>query len=395
MKNKKNVVEGISDFDWGLFESGYNKKIKTKSGEKIYSHANYAQDEYNLLCGKPITAAKDISKDPTIFVITDLKPISNHEVLATINHGASNIVIDLNKETKYLNMFSDNEGNPMTPEVFLQSIKMEEYKKNFLNMKMSVQIMQDTKGIKASIWNGHAQTLMDEMYEQIKSPSRAYSAKIVANNNGGYFVEIMDTIKAFMPGSMAAMNKLTDFDALLGKTVYVMVESYTPKYGFVVSHKKYLNAILPQKLAELKSDWEKNPEKLYTGNVTGTAKYGVFIEFDGIFTGMLHKTLISDDLKLRWKTGEIENGESINVYIHNIEDNRIILSDVPLGEREAVIALREAEDELEKESLKTPEEKAKEAAEAAAKIAKKEEAKKRKEEAFNSKLSDLMEKFNR
>lgn len=393
-ENNKNQQEGIPGFDWSSFEAGYNKRIKTEPGVKILSHAAYAEDEYNLIMGRPLDKSKDISKNPAIYSITDLVPLSDHEVLATINHGASDIVIDLNKETKYLNLFTDNEGNAMTPEIFLQYIKIDAYKQNFLNNQMSVQIVQENKSTKASIWNGHTQSLMEEMYDQIKNPSKAYTARVVGNNAGGYFVEVMDTVKAFMPGSMAAMNRLFDFDSLLGKTLYVMVESYNQKYGFVVSHKKYLNAILPQKIQELKADWEKDKNKLYTGIVTGTTKYGVFIEINSLFTGMLHKTLISDDLKLRWKTGEIENGEEVNIYIHNIEDKRIILSDVPAEQRESVIALREAEDKLEKEAMKTPEEKAKEAEEKARKEAERTAKRKAKEQEYNLKLQSLQDKFN-
>ena len=393
MVNEK-INEGIAGFDWSSFESGYNKKIKTESNEKVYSHADYAEKEYQLLSGKKIDMAKDAERTGTVYTITDLKPLNDHEVLATVNYGASDIVIDLNKETKYLSMFADGEGNQMTPEMFIQSIKVEQLKKNFLANQMTVQVAVDKKSTKASIWNGHQQSLIDEMYDQIKNPSRAYVAKVVSNNGGGYFVEVMDTVKAFMPGSMAAMNKITDFEALLDKTLYVMVESYTPRYGFVVSHKKYLNAILPSRLAELKAEWEKTPEKEYEGVVTGTTKYGIFVELDGLFTGMLHKTLLSDDLKMRWKAGEIEYGEPIHFYIHNIEDNRLILSDVDMEHREAVIALREAEDQLEREANKTPEEKARDEEKKAARKAQREDQKRKREEIYNNKLQALQEKFN-
>lgn len=394
-------TEGNSGFNWDAFESGYNKKFKVDQGCKIYSHEEYAEDEYKLLTGKVSDVPKDASKVGTIYTITDLQPLSNHEVLATIN-GSSDIVIDLNKETKYLSLFSSADGDPMTPEMFIQYIKMESYKQNFLANQMSVQVTVGPKTKyaggekKVSIWNGHMQTLLEEMYNQIKSPSKAYSAKIVSNNSGGYFVEVMDSVKAFMPGSMAAMNKLNDFEALLGKTVYVMVESYNEKFGFIVSHKKYLKAILPQKIKELKAEWEKHPDTLYTGNVTGTTKYGIFIEIDGLFTGMLHKTLISDDLKLRWKTGELMPDEEIKVYIHNItDDNRIIFSDVPLETRAAVQELREAEDALEKEALKTTEQRERERQQAEMRQQKKEEKQQKKEAELQKGLQDLVNKFNK
>lgn len=398
MNINTNNNQGIADFDWDLFESGYNTKFKTEQGVKIYSHEDYAEDEYNRVMGrKGIELPKDAAKTGTIYKITDLKPLSNHEVLATINYGASDIVIDLNKETKYLSLFQDEDGNPLSPELFTQYLKMESYKNHFLSNQMSVQVIGDHKkqsDKKVSIWDGYIQSLVEEMYNEIKSPSKAYTAKIISNNSGGYFVEVMDSVKAFMPGSMAAMNKLTDFESLLGKSMYVMVESYNSKFGFIVSHKKYLKAILPSKLEELKKEWEKNPEKLYSGIITGTTKYGIFIELEGLFTGMLHKTLISDDLKLRWKTGEIEPQEKIEVYIHNIDNGRIIFSDVPLENRAAVQELREAEDALEKEAIKTPEQKEAEKKKAEEKQRQQEEKKIKKAQEFNNKIQDLMNKFN-
>ena len=150
--------EGMPGFDWSAFEEGYNKNFKVDQNCKVYSHEAYAEDEYNLLMGKSVDVPKDAEKTGTIYTITDLKPLSDHEVLATIN-GASDIVIDLNKETKYLSLFTSGDGEPMTPELFTQYIKLESYKNNFLANQMSVQVMATKTEKKVSIWNGHIQTL--------------------------------------------------------------------------------------------------------------------------------------------------------------------------------------------------------------------------------------------
>jgi hypothetical protein len=44
------------------------------------------------------------------------------------------------------------------------------------------------------------------------------------------------------------------------------------------------------------------------------------------------------------KNNSIEPGTEIQVHVHKIEGNRVILSDVPSEERDAVIARREAEE---------------------------------------------------
>ena len=70
-------------------------------------------------------------------------------------------------------------------------------------------------------------------------------AKLVSSNNGGFVVEIAGMVKAFMPGSMAAANKINNYESLVGTEMEVMVESYDPKFGFIVSRKKYLRTIVP------------------------------------------------------------------------------------------------------------------------------------------------------
>ena len=71
-------------------------------------------------------------------------------------------------------------------------------------------------------------------------------------------------------------------------------------------------------------------------------------KLDEYITGMMHKSLVSDNTREAMRNRTIKPGDEYTVYIHKIENNRVILSDVPSSERDAVIARREAEDELEK-----------------------------------------------
>ena len=55
------------------------------------------------------------------------------------------------------------------------------------------------------------------------------------------------------------------------------------------------------------------------------------------------------------RNNEIVAGSNVQVYVHKIEKKRVILSDVPSDERDAVIARREAEEaaaDAEKEENK-------------------------------------------
>jgi ribosomal protein S1 len=102
-----------------------------------------------------------------------------------------------------------------------------------------------------------------------------------------------------------------------------MIEDFlVEKNSFIVSHKKYLEHILPEKIKEL------DMFKEYTGQITGHKPFGCFIEFDDIFTGLLHVSKMSRQTKDKLETGKLKSGDKINFFIGEIaKDNKIILSE--------------------------------------------------------------------
>ena len=347
--------EGIEGFNWEEFEADnidrlhVNKKVKVAkgSGDKVFSFSPDAQATYNRYKNIVVPETKELNKD-SIVPISDLKVVNKDTILATINHGANDIIIDLNKEAKFFSLLTVGKV-VLSKATFIESINIPEIKKQILSMNLSAKVGSDVE--KGSIWDGYVASLTKEMIGQITNPTIAYNAVIIDTNRGGFVVEISGVLTAFMPGSAAAANKITDYDGMVGKSMEVMVESYDPNNGFVVSRKKYLKTMLPLKLQELIEKLKENPDLTFTGTVTGSTDYGIFVEIDEYITGMLHKTLVSDTLRDRMRQATVENGETITVYIHSIEGNRIILSDVPTSERDAVIKKREAE-EAEEEAAR-------------------------------------------
>ena len=340
------------DFDWSMYEDGWNgrslkinKNVKVNNPkDKVYCHEAYAQEVYDKLCGGKEPVSKELKKN-TLVNITDLEPINDNTVMATINNGETNIIIDLDKEQKFMNTITIN-GKPGNKENFITSLQIPDLKKQILSMDLYAKVGTDTE--KASIWDGYVAKLTNELIEQQTENSKAFEATILSTNKGGFVVEIMGIIKAFMPGSMAAKNRVTDYESMVGQKLEVMVESYDKNIGFVVSRKKYLNTILPVKLRDLAKQLKKNQDMPFIGHVTDSTPYGVFVEIDEYITGMMHKSLVSDNTREAMRNRTIKPGDEYTVYIHKIENNRVILSDVPSSERDAVIARREAEDELEK-----------------------------------------------
>jgi len=140
----------------------------------------------------------------------------------------------------------------------------------------------------------------------------------------GYNIDIQYegiTLPGFMPNTLAGINKLYDPNSIIGKIFDVMIESYAKDEGtYIVSRRKYLQSLIPSYIKDLKS------ETIYSGNVTGTTEFGVFVEFNECLTGMIHKT----NLNPEWheKMSLITPGFGIEFFIKEIIKDRIILTQI-------------------------------------------------------------------
>ena len=347
--------EGAPGFDWSIYDGGYNgktlkrnKKVQTRKtdfGVNVLSHEKYAASVYRKYLGGKIEAKEIKSGD--ILEISDLIPLSDSTVMATVKGGANNIVIDLDKEAKFLSNIAIGDTE-MTKETFNACLRNPNVKAQLLKMNISAKVGTDES--KASIWDAFVANLTKEFHEQLVKPTRGYMAYVIGTNDGGLIVEISKAIKAFLPGSLISSSKLSaeDYESYVGKYLEVMVEDYRYGRGFIVSRKKFIQAVQPAKLAKLAEQLEDNPELCFTGKITGCTKFGIFVQIDDYITGMLHKSLVSDIIRQQMRDETVELGSEIDVYVHRIEDGRVILSDVCLADRDAIIAAREAEDEAEK-----------------------------------------------
>ena len=147
----------------------------------------------------------------------------------------------------------------------------------------------------------------------------------------GYNVELQyDTIilPGFMPNTLAGINKLSVPESIVGQSLPVMIESFSRDEGtYIVSRRKYLQSLIPEAIKELKT------KTVYTGNVTGTSDFGIFVEFapheggEVCLTGMIHKTNVDPDWQDRIK--QIQPGYEIQFYVKEIiKDSKIILTQI-------------------------------------------------------------------
>lgn len=315
----------LEAFNWSLYENGYKGDINLKQNFKIkgqekkvkcFSREPYAQQLFDTyLSNSTNFIKKDLSKGDCVKIV-NITNISDEKIIVELLGGLS-LDIDLGREKKFVQLFGYE-----NIKAFTESIKNSQFLKDFIDCGIYAYIVDINPSIKASLWQGHIQKIKEEFMTQISNPSKAYVAKIVEANKGGFFVEVQG-VDAFMPGSLAAANKIMDFKSYVGKEVIVMVEDFlTDINSFIVSHKKYIEYVLPKKLSELSLNTK------YSGVVTGTSKYGIFLEFEEIFTGLLHSSKMKELTLNKFNSYSYKPGDIVDFYINEItKDNRIILTE--------------------------------------------------------------------
>ena len=305
------------EIDWDLLDltskRAENKRLSKIYGGKVYCHESYAEDLCKLMAG--IEVFDKELKPGMIMKMIDIHGVNDKEMNITLE-GLADAIVKLDGERKFFAMLG------LTQEDFTKNIKNPDWKSSFLNQGYHVKIEGISPYNRASLYAGQTEKIKNEFMAQITENTSAYYGRIVGKNHGGFIINVQG-IDGFLPGSLAATNIVRDFDEMIGKEIPVMVEDYLRESStFVFSYKKYISKILPQKIEELDRD------KQYTGSVTGTAKYGIFIEFDEIFTGLIHASKMTPELKEEFKNNTIKAGRKVTFWIKEITaDKKIILTD--------------------------------------------------------------------
>ena len=408
-------------FDWRPYEDGWNGvglKVNTKvierlkndklivKGEKvkIYSHESYAFSAYSKYFGKSkedqptlfddgikdlvegnVVKIKDVN---LLKVIKDDEVVNSDELLISTTTGGS-AIINLAKENKFFEIFG------MTKEqgknVFFGT---PEAKSKFVAEGYLAKI---EKNGRASLYDGFLLKTQEEFMEQISlgmKANKAYIARITGYNKGGFICNVQG-LRCFLPASQATANKVINFEELVDTTTEVMIMRFIEGTGFIVSRKMYLAKVTPNKIKELKAEWKEHPERIYRATVTGTQDFGVFLEINEYYTGLLHKMYVTEETASRieltysWNkslqpdpslppiepdpeevpAGVIKPGDWFDVVIYNItDDNRIVFTNIlDPNERKAVVEVREKE-KAEYDAKKAAEDRAEKAAALAQKL---------------------------
>ena len=394
-------------FDWSLYEDGWNgaglkvnHRVNT-SGEKlkIYCHEPYAQEVYDKYFGpkKVETSFEDGVKDlieGNVVKIKDFKlvesngVITDEMVISTSTGGSA--IINLAKENKFFEIFGITKEEAKQT-MFAPGSKAKE---NFLQSGYLAKIERHGR---ASLYDGFLLKTQEEFMEQVElgmKSNKAYIAHITGFNKGGFICNVQG-LRCFLPASQATANKVINFEDLVGTSTEVMMMRFIEGTGFIVSRKMYLAKVTPNKIKELKEEWKTRPERIYRATVTGTQDFGVFLEINEYYTGLLHKMYVTEETAKRieltysWNKslqpdpelppivpdpdtipeGVIKPGDWFDVIIYNItDDNRIVFTNIlDKNERKAVVEVREKE-KAEYDAKRAAEERAEKAAAFAQKL---------------------------
>jgi len=245
-------------------------------------------------------SSEDVNKTVSIgqvFRVTSSTVLSDNMLIVS-GPSSPSIMVKMAKEKDFL------KGISMSAEEFINHISD--------NNPYYVKIVSTDSGLRGSFQEAHKDVLRKEFFEQLKNPSKVYEAKVIEKNRGGYFVNIQG-VDAFLPGSLASANKIINFEAFLGKTVKVMLDSFINESNtYIVSNKRYIDHVLPDLIEKFDMSVQ------YEGTVTGTIQSGIFIEFNEIMTGLLSQLDMDQETLALFKNGQIRPGDKLNIWVRDI-----------------------------------------------------------------------------
>jgi len=258
---------------------------------KILSDAPYMEEMLEMYCGE---------LDKYSFKI----PLIGEKVKGKIvGENSKFILVDINYKD---NIYIEKKGRELD---VLKSLELEEDQDIEL---LITNIDEDTYEIRGSV----ASILVQNARKTIELgllEETAFDGFIKEFNPAGYFVQLQigqTKIDSFMPKTLAGINKLPEPESIVGQTLKVMIENKT-KEGFIVSRKKYLKTLIKEQIELLEHN------TVYTGFVTGTTDFGIFVELEEGIEGLVHVSEISEE-KVENPTDFAKVGEKVSAVIINI-----------------------------------------------------------------------------
>jgi ribosomal protein S1 len=287
----------------------YNTSVKLtpedkKAGVKIYCHEPYAQDLYDLMNNyekNGQVSAKDLQENNVYRVKANIISFQDKIIHAEEMTSKTPIIIPFREYSRDIETLSQGEDR----EFLIMVYKSTKHGENYGSERKALSI-------------SYKQDLFNHLSE-----NRWFDVTITKLIKGGYLALYKNEIECFIPGSHAAANVVHNFNDMLNKTLTVMVDNYDQANDlFILSYKKYVTHSMPTMIENLEFNRE------YTGTLTNKPyDFGVFVEIDGYFTGLVHQTEF-DDYETIKKT--LKTGDTLKVFVKDITSKgnqiRIVLT---------------------------------------------------------------------
>ncbi len=279
-------------------------KVQVPEGTKLMCNEAYAADALSMY-GLTDPQAKKTQ------LIEDNVAYTTRGEVSFISKDRERALIDIeSKYTAYCTLTKE-------PDYIVEQLEV--------GMEIDVKIKTNKKNgdVMASISDAIQEVKLKEIKDAIGNSTIGFTAKVKELIHGGYWVDVAG-IKCFMPGSLGGLNKLHDFNVLVGKEIIVMPITFSrEKDTVVVSHREYLRTMIPSTIEKLNETIKEER----AGFVTGTTKFGVFAEFDECLTGLIPKAELSEEFQKALDDRSIKPGDPIRFWAKEvISDRKIILS---------------------------------------------------------------------
>jgi predicted RNA-binding protein (virulence factor B family) len=288
------------DFIFENAESKYNTSVilteeDKKNGLKIWCKEPYAQEMYNALIayerklGNPKQLNKDLVEGQVYKVCAKTISYQRSEIYADEVTTGTNVCVPFKEYSKSLDSLANGESR----EFFVTIYRATNSGEFFGSEKKALGV-----------------SYKEELFAH-QTENTWFDVKIIKLIKGGYLALYKKEIECFIPGSHAAANVVHNFGDLLGKTIPVMVDNYDASNNlFILSYKKYVTHSMSTMITELQFDKE------YEGVLTNKPyDFGIFVEVEGYYTGLIHKTEFENYEELR-KT--LRSGDKLKVYVKDV-----------------------------------------------------------------------------
>lgn len=289
-------------FNQDIFENTgkYNTSVKLteedkKNGVRIYCKEPYAQEMYDALVayeksGGRSTSAKDLVEGQVYKVKAKTISFKDKMIYAEEVGSKATVCIPFKDYSKSLD---DLQNDSSLIEFLVMMTRVTPHGEYIASEKRAKSI-------------SYKQELFDHL-----NNNTWFDVKIVRLIKGGYLALYKNEIECFIPGSHAAANVVRNFNDMLNKVLPIMVDNYDASNNlFILSYKKYIAQSMPVMISELQFDKE------YTGVLTNKPyDFGVFVEIDGYYTGLIHSSEFEDYENARKK---LNAGDKISVYIKDV-----------------------------------------------------------------------------